>query len=89
MDKKNAMIVGGRVTDGQVLRDSLVRIKRKGEYVGEGKIVAVKVGQEDMAEVQTGTECGLRYEGRDKIEEGDMLEIYREETKVKKLVFEK
>ncbi len=86
---KNTMIVGGRVTDGQVLRDSLVRIKRKGEYVGEGKIVAVKVGQEDMAEVQTGTECGLRYEGRDKIEEGDMLEIYREETKVKKLVFEK
>jgi len=85
---KKAMTVGGRVTDGKVLHNSLMRIKRKGELVGEGKLTQVKVGQEDLSEVQTGTECGLRYEGRDVIEEGDMLEIYRKETKAKKLVFE-
>lgn len=86
---KNAMTIGGRVEDGKVLRECLVRIKREGQIIGTGKITQCKVGPQDMKEVTAGTECGMRYEGKEKIEEGDVLEVYTEESKARKIVFEK
>jgi len=83
---KRAMTIGGQVLDGSIKPNSLVRIKRQGDQVGEGKLLQCKVGQVDMKEVAKGTECGLRFEGKDKIEVGDILEVYTEEIKVKKLI---
>ncbi|MFZ2189191.1 MAG: translation initiation factor IF-2 [Candidatus Magasanikiibacteriota bacterium] len=85
---KNAMTIGARITDGKVTKNSKIRIKRKGELIGEGKLAQCKTGQQDVSEVPSGTECGLRFEGKDKIEEGDMLEAYTEHSKSKKIVFE-
>jgi len=85
---KNAMTIGARITDGKVTKNSKVRIKRKGELIGEGKFSQCKTGQQDVSEVPSGTECGLRFEGKDKIEEGDILEAYTEHSKSKKIVFE-
>jgi len=65
-----------------------VRVKRKGELVEVGTVSKCQVGQQNMNEVPAGTECGVRYEGKEKIEEGDLLEFYREESKAKKIVFE-
>lgn len=83
---KNAMTIGGRVEDGKIYPNSLTRVKRKGEIAGQGKITQCKVGQSDMKEVPSGTECGMRFEGKIKIEEGDILEVYKEESKSRKLV---
>ncbi|MBT4121106.1 MAG: translation initiation factor IF-2 [Candidatus Magasanikbacteria bacterium] len=85
---KKAMTVGGRVTEGKITAGVRVRVKRKGELVEVGTVSKCQVGQQNMNEVPAGTECGVRYEGKEKIEEGDLLEFYREESKAKKIVFE-
>ena len=84
---KNAMTVGGRVETGKVFKDSLVRVEREGVEMGIGKISQRKLGQQDLKEATEGTECGLRYEGKVKIEEGDIIDVYKEDTKEKKLGF--
>ena len=86
---KNAMTIGGRVENGKVKKNCFFRIKRDKEIIGTGKVAMCKTGQSETQEVPSGTECGLRIEGKGKVEEGDILEFYTEESKVRKIVFEK
>jgi translation initiation factor IF-2 len=41
---------------------------------------------QEAKEVPGGSECGVEYNGKLKLEEGDILEAYKEEKKEKKLV---
>ena len=84
---KGAMTIGGRVETGKFLPKTKARIKRDGVFVGEGTIAEVQIGKSKVKEVPGGTECGLRFEGRERIEEGDVLECYSEESKTRKIVF--
>lgn len=86
---KNAMIVGGRVESGKLQKNTKARVKRAGEIVGVGKVSALQSGKQSMNEIPQGNECGLQFEGKLKIEEGDVLEVYKEEQKIKKLVLKK
>lgn len=86
---KGAMTVGGRVESGKAIRGALVRVKRAGEIVGEGKISKLQSGAQDVKTVPGGSECGLRFEGKIKIEVDDVLEFYSEESKVRTIVFQK
>lgn len=86
--EKRAMTIGGRIEDGKAKKDALVRIKRDGEIIGTGKITELQTGKQAVKEVPSGTECGLRFEGRERVEVGDVLEFYTEESKVRKIVFE-
>ena len=63
----------------------MVRVKRDGDLEGLGKISKCQVGQQDEKSVPSGTECGVNFEGKTKIEIGDILEVYTEEKVVKKL----
>lgn len=85
---KGSMIVGGRIEEGKLLKGVLARVKRDGVILGKGKIVLAKVGQSEMKEVVQGTECGANFEGNIKIEVGDVLEFYTEETKAREIIFE-
>lgn len=83
--EKNSMIVGGRVESGKILKDTKVRVKRNGEQIGEGIIANLQTGKQEVKEVPEGNECGLGFAGKLKLEQGDILESYSEETKAKKL----
>jgi len=85
--EKNSETVGGRIEVGKVKRDCLARIKRGGLVVGLGKVPTCQVGKQDTKEVAAGTECGIHFEGKAKIEVGDVLEFYTEESKARKIVF--
>lgn len=85
--EKNTMTVGGRVENGKLKKDCLARIKRNGLLIGTGKVVSVQSGRQDAKEVPSGSEGGLRFEGKEKIEVGDLLEFYTEESKARKIVF--
>jgi translation initiation factor IF-2 len=85
--EKNYLIVGGRVSSGKVENNLKFRIKRKGEEIGKGVIIELKVGKEAVKDVLYGQEAGLKVQTKDKIEVGDRLEIYKEEVKQKKLGF--
>ena len=85
---ENGWIVGGRVKTGIIMTGANMRVLRKDELIGEGRIEKLQVGKTEVKEVSAGQECGMRYKGRIKVEEGDILEIYKEEDKGQKLEIE-
>ncbi|MFA5061738.1 MAG: translation initiation factor IF-2 [Patescibacteria group bacterium] len=84
--EKNYMIVGGRVTSGKLRKDCLVKVIRKGEAVGEGKLSQLQIAKQTVNEVAEGNECGMQFDGKLRLEAGDVLEAYKEEIKEKKLI---
>ncbi len=86
--EKNMMVLGGRVEMGKLQKDCKVRVKRKGEIIGVGKLSKLQTGKQAANEITEGTECGVQFDGKIKVEEGDVLEAYKEETKEKKLILE-
>lgn len=85
---KGAMTIGGRIEKGKVIKNALVRVKRNGEEIGKGKISECQQGKQSVSEIPQGTECGLRFEGKTRIEKDDVLEFYSEESKARKIIFE-
>ena len=83
--EKNKMVVGGLVTKGKIELDSKADILRAGVIVGNGKITKLQIGKQDEKQVPEGTECGLQFEGKEKLQNDDVLQTYKEEIKVKKL----
>jgi len=85
---KGSMIVGGRVEEGKLKKDARARVKRNGEMIGAGKIAQLQSGKQTVNELPEGNEGGLQFDGKLKLEIGDVLEAYTEEEKEKKLVLE-
>ena len=70
-------IAGCLVTDGELRRNSHMRVLRNGEEVFAGDVASLKHLQDDVREVRAGFECGVGIKGFDDFEEGDILESYR------------
>ncbi len=79
------MIVGVRVKEGKVATNCKVRVWRNAEPISEGLIESVQSGKSAVKEASAGQECGLTFKGKAKLEMGDILEFYTEESKVQKL----
>ena len=69
-------IAGSYVTDGIFQRGCKIRITREGEQIYEGGLASLKRFKDDVKEVKEGFECGLVFEGFDKIQEFDVVEAY-------------
>jgi len=69
-------IAGSYVLDGEFKRDCLIRITREGEQIYEGKLASLKRFKDDVKEVRAGFECGLVFEGFDRMQELDIVEAY-------------
>mgnify|MGYP003403657088 FL=1 len=82
---KHDMIVGGRVSEGKLLRGSLLEVKRDDEIVGQGKMLNLQQNKQNADEVGQGNECGVVFEGNVKIAVGDTLICYKEEEKKRTL----
>lgn len=78
-------IVGGRVNKGVVELGATARLVRNEEVIAEGKIGGLQMGKMDVKQVEQGSECGMEFVGKAKVEKGDVLEIYREEEKARTL----
>ena len=83
--EKKRQIVGGKVSEGEFQKGARLEILRKKEVVGRGKIISLQRNKRDIRKAKKGDEIGILYEGEVKIEEGDILQIYREEKKAAKL----
>ena len=79
------MIVGGRVSEGKLLRNTLLEIKRDSEIIGRGKMANLQQNKQNVEEVGQGNECGVVFEGNVKIIEGDALICFKEEEKLRSL----
>ena len=69
-------IAGSYVLDGVFQRGCKVRITREGEQIFEGQLASLKRFKDDVKEVKAGFECGLVFEGFDKMQELDVVEAY-------------
>jgi len=91
--KGKETIMGGRLREGKVIKDALVRVWTKAteqdaqrtELKGEGRIVQLQVNKKDVDEVKAGFEFGLKFSGKPKIEEGDRMDAYQEIKRQKKI----
>ncbi len=69
-------IAGSYVLDGEFQRGCKIRITREGEQIYEGALASLKRFKDDVKEVKAGFECGLVFEGFDKMQELDIVEAY-------------
>jgi translation initiation factor IF-2 len=76
--KKNR-IAGVSVKEGKMRRDAMARLIRRGESIYESRIISLKRFKDDVKEVATGFECGLRIEGFSDFQVGDIVQTYRQE----------
>lgn len=85
---KGSMIIGGKVEDGKMIRGAKVRIKRDGVKMAIGTVKECKIGQSSEKQVSEGIECGVEIETKEKMEVGDVLEVFSEESKARDIEFE-
>jgi len=80
---QNSQIIGGRVTQGKVLRQMMIDVYRNGALLTVGRVGQLQQNRVDVPEASEGVECGIRFDPIGKnapdIKEGDVLEIYQEE----------
>jgi translation initiation factor IF-2 len=79
------VVVGGKVNKGEIRLGATARVVRGEDIIAEGTIKTLQSGKVDVKDVQQGSECGIGFRGKAKIEIGDMLEIYTEEIKERTL----
>jgi len=73
---RDKQVVGGRVLAGSMLNQALVKIIRRGNDIGRGKILELQSQKQKTREVLEGSECGLEVESKMEIAEGDILEAF-------------
>src|SRR3989339_82026 len=83
--EKNCQILGGIVLDDKIESDSLIEVVRNKEIIDRGKLLKLQSGKQDVNIVEANNECGIQYEGKPIIEEGDILQFYKEEKIINKL----
>ena len=71
------MVGGSYILEGEITRNSLVRLVRDGVVIHDGKIGSLRRFKEDVRSVAGGFECGIGLEGYQDIKDGDILEAYR------------
>ncbi|MDD5696931.1 MAG: translation initiation factor IF-2 [Candidatus Pacebacteria bacterium] len=75
--EKNRQIVGGLVTEGLAERTAVLEIMRKGEKIGEGKIIEIQANKKNFESIKSGKECAILYQGQERIKEGDELVFFK------------
>lgn len=73
---KVGTIAGCYVTEGKISRDAGVRVIRNGIVVYEGKLDTLRRFKDDVKEVATGYECGIKVEKFDDIKVEDVIEAF-------------
>lgn len=73
---KAGKVAGSHVTDGKILRNDKVRVRRDNEIVYEGTVESLRNVKQDVREMFAGQDCGLRFTGWEDFKEGDVVEAY-------------
>ena len=79
--QKNAQIIGGRVIEGKIMSGACVRILRRDNLIGEGKIVGMQSQKTKINEANEEMEIGAKIESKIDIAAGDTLESFIMVTK--------
>ena len=72
-------VAGCLVTEGIARRSAGVRLLRDNVVIHEGNLKTLKRFKDEVAEVQSGQECGMAFENYEDIRPGDVIEIFERE----------
>jgi translation initiation factor IF-2 len=81
---KGVPVAGCMVTSGRIVRGK-VRVRRRKDVIYEGIAQSLRRFQDEVNEVRSGMECGIRIEGYSEFQVGDTIECYAIEKFAAKL----
>ena len=73
---KERQIVGGKVIEGRIALNSVVKIMRREFEIGRGKIVNLEKTKVKVGSVEEGNEFGMMIESKIEIVAGDIIESF-------------
>jgi translation initiation factor IF-2 len=79
------IVAGCLVTDGRIARAARARVTRKRQPVYDGGISTLRRFQDDVKEVRSGLECGIKLGDFSEYQVGDIIECYQLEAIAQKL----
>jgi len=72
-------VAGCLVTEGVARRSAGVRLLRDNVVIHEGTLKTLKRFKDEVAEVQSGQECGMAFENYEDVRADDVIEIFERE----------
>jgi translation initiation factor IF-2 len=81
---KGGNVAGCAISSGRVVKGK-VRIRRRKDIIFEGHIQSLRRFQDEVNEVRAGMECGIRIDGFNDFQVGDVIEAYTVEKVAAKL----
>lgn len=75
--QKDVQVVGGRVQEGSIVKDAIVKIMRRDHEIGRGKLIELQSQKIKAQEVKEGTDCGMMIESKYEIVPGDVIESFK------------
>jgi translation initiation factor IF-2 len=79
------LVAGSLVTDGRIARTGRARVLRGRQPIYDGGIATLRRFTEDVKEVRSGLECGIKLGDFTEYEPGDIIECYTLEKVPQKL----
>ena len=79
------IVAGCLVTDGRIARTARARVLRKRQPVYDGGLSTLRRFQDDVKEVRSGLECGIKLGDFNEYQVGDVIECYQLEQIAQKL----
>jgi len=76
-DLSKGTVAGCSVTDGRIARTARARVLRRRQPIYDGGIATLRRFQDDVKEVRTGLECGIKLGDFTEYEPGDIIECYQ------------
>jgi len=73
---KLGTIAGCKAMNGEVRRNAKVRVSRDENNLFEGELASLKHEKDNVKEVRSGFECGIRIKGFNDFEIGDTIESF-------------
>jgi translation initiation factor IF-2 len=72
-------LAGCYVRQGRVQNNATAALIRDGQEIWKGDMASLKRFKDDVREVKSGLECGIKLKGQEDVQEGDMLEFFQRE----------
>jgi len=74
--RKDSHVVGGKVSEGNMVRGAQVRVSRRNTVIGVGKIKNMQSNKQDVDRVPEGSEFGAQVESNFEMAPGDIVECF-------------
>ncbi|NQU82386.1 MAG: translation initiation factor IF-2 [Parcubacteria group bacterium] len=76
---KDKQVIGGKVKDGEITLNTRAEIEREEEIIGKGRVKTLQKEKQDIGKATKGQQVAMSFNSEEKVQEGDILLIFREE----------